>query len=143
MRFSGPLLVLSVLICGPGYAARDPYGLLFTTPGERAQLDSRFAAGGGDDQASAAPVAEESRAPRPLKLNGTLTSSAGKKEAWINGELQLSTGSKQTARIRVLDSDRVQVRASLSGAVRNMKPGQVLDPETGKISEAYAGAAGP
>ena len=110
------LASLSLLARGSRRMRRDdPYGLLFTSPGERAQLDSRFAAAASDDQA-ARHCCRGEPAPRPLKLNGTLISNAGKQEVWINGELQLPTGSKQTARIRLLSSDRVQVRASLSGA---------------------------
>jgi hypothetical protein len=137
------VLVASLLLLGAdlGAAGDDPYGLLFTSPGQRAQLDNRFTQTVNEDGVSATGDAGSSRTARLLKLNGTLISSGGKKEVWINGERQLDGSATQTSGIRVLSTDTVKVRSSVSGVPHDMKPGQILDADTGLVSEAYANTA--
>jgi|GEM_PF-1773782 len=131
-----------VLLAGSVHADDDPYGLLFTTPDQRARLDNRFSANAGDDtRGDAEQLQSEPQVMRPLKLNGTLVSSVGKKEVWINGEGQLAPGEARNSRVHLLNSDRVQVKTSLSGPAHDMKPGQVLDPNTGVVSEGYEQAS--
>lgn len=137
------LASLLLLATDRGVAGDDPYGVLFTSPAQRAQLDSRFGGASSDKQAPATADAVHTQAARPLKLNGTLVSNTGKQEVWINGESQLRSGAIQAARIRLLSSDRVQVRSSLSGTAHDMKPGQVLEPHTGSVTEAYARTTAP
>jgi hypothetical protein len=136
------ILVATVLllISTVSAAVDDPYGLLFTSPGQRAQLDNRFASAASEDQAPAGAVAGQTD--RLLKLNGTLISNAGKKQVWINGERQLDSSANQGAGIRLLGSARVQIRSSGSSAPHELKPGQILDPDTGSVTEAYASTAG-
>lgn len=137
------IIGLALYTAGLSFAGEDPYGLLFTSPGQRAQLDNRFAGNPVETQTGIATGTVTAHAPRLLELNGTLISDTGRKEVWINGESQLQTNAAQTGRIHLLGSNRVQVRLSPSGMPRNLKPGQVLNPETGSITEAYAKAALP
>ena len=123
------------------HANNDPYGRLFTTPDQRARLDNRFD-GQGTGNASAPGIAgNDHQDTRPLKLNGTLTSSIGKQEVWINGERQLASGERKSSNVRLLKAGSVRVKPSVSGQAHDMKPGQVLDPNTGKVIEAYQQAS--
>lgn len=138
-------LFIILLLAAPGVQADgDPYGQLFTTPAERARLDHRFsAAADSTDSAQAGASVADTRAPRRLKVNGTVISSTGKKEVWINGESQLNPGQGSGGHVRLLDADHVRVQPTATGPSRDMKPGQVLDPNTGTVSEAYEQAVTP
>ena len=115
----------------------DPYGLLFTTPDQRARLDNRFNSHITGSDLKTGAVSGEHQVARPLKLNGTLISSSGKKEVWINGESQIAAGGKQSGNVQLLKANKVRIKQSSSGQTHDMKPGQILDPTTGTISEAY------
>jgi len=119
----------------------DPYGLLFTTPAQRAQLDNRFNGRDAGASDAADTGGAEPQAAASLRLNGTLISNTGRKEVWINGQRQLATGS--AANVWVLGPDNIQVRRTPSARPQAMKPGQVMDATTGKISEAYSSATWP
>jgi len=129
--------LLAALLAGCVSTQADPYGLLFTTPDQRARLDNRFISHGANDEASVGDGHTEPQVALPLKLNGTLVGNAGKKEVWINGEGQLAPGENSNAHVHLLTSDRVRVKPSASAPAHDMKPGQVLDPNTGIVSEAY------
>ena len=136
------LASLLLLAADSGIAADDPYGLLFMSPEQRAQLDHRFSLTSNENPTSATTGAADSHAVQLLTLNGTLISNAGKQEVWINGESQLQKPATEGARVQLLNSDRVRVQSSLSSAPHDMKPGQVLDPATGSVAEAYAKPTG-
>ena len=135
------LAVFLVTVVSTGVQAEpDPYGLLFTTPEQRARLDNRFngaAVGDTESQADAAGV--EPRAAPPLKINGTLVSSGGKKQVWINGESRIGPVQDSGGLVQLLNAIRVRVRPT----THELKPGQVLDPNTGSVSEVYQLAPAP
>lgn len=109
----------------------DQWGHLFTTPAQRAQLDSsRSAPVTTDDGSNDAPQAA---ALQPIQLTGTLTSSRGKRTVWLNGK-------PVTQGVRVLDAGRVQLRITSTDDARLMKSGQLLYPQSGEIVEGYAAA---
>ncbi len=118
-------------------ADSDPYGLLFTAPEQRARLDNRFNDQSPRTDSSSATGNAQAQLAHTLKLNGTLISSSGKKEVWINGESQFAAGNIQTGNIRLLNADKVRVKASASARAHDMKPGQILDPNTGTVNEAF------
>lgn len=122
-------------------SGNDPYGLLFTSPAQRAQLDNRFNGNHAGESDAGATAATQPASPS-LKLNGTVVSSTGRKAAWINGQRHLSGSRGSAADVRVIGPDNVQVRTAPSATLRTMKPGQVMDAATGQISEAYAKASG-
>jgi hypothetical protein len=141
VRCLSALGAFCLLACSFRASGGDTYGLLFTSPAQRAQLDNRFNNRAAADTGAAAPVGEPLPA-QSLKLNGTLTSSAGKKEVWINGRRQLSVAGGPAAAVSITGPDTVQVKSAPSAKAQAMKPGQVMDAATGEISEAYLKAAG-
>ncbi len=132
MRYSNLAISLILLLAPAAGALADPWGLLFTSPGQRARLDS--------GQAQPAPSASSSsggssreRAALPVKLTGTLTSNRGKRVAWING--------KPASRdVRVLGAGQVQLYTPSSESPLLIKSGQQINPRTGEIIEGYAAA---
>jgi len=107
----------------------DPWGRLFTTPLQRAQLDSgQTAPVKTDDEASQSP---QPAAIERIRLTGTLTSSRGTRTAWLNGK-PVSQG------VRVLGPGQVQLSTPAAGKHRLLKSGQLLYPQTGEIVEGYA-----
>ncbi|MCO6412947.1 MAG: hypothetical protein J5I92_09400 [Thiogranum sp.] len=138
MKTFAPLRVFITfpLLACVSAAAADPYGTLFTTPEQRARLD---AARNGAAIAAAAPDQGQGVTVKPeaLKLNGTLVSSFGNKEVWVNGEPRLQGTDATGPRVQVLHPDRVRLQTSAGAAVHDMKPGQVLDPGTGQLREAW------
>lgn len=107
----------------------DPWGLLFTTPDERARLDS--------GQAESVPSAssrsgrtKQQNSDQSVRVTGTLTSSRGKRTAWLNGK---PAGSD----VRVLGAGRVQLPAPSSNTTILIKSGQRFNPQTGEIAEGY------
>jgi len=115
----------------------DQYGTLFTTAEQRAKLDR-----GSSDTAPAADgatggTAQAVKPPQPLKLNGTLIGRSGKKEVWINGQPEIHNGKRKHSRVNLVKNGNVHFKPSSADAPRLMKPGQVYDPQTGTVSEAY------
>ena len=139
------LLLTGLLMSTHVVADYDTYGLLFTNPDQRSRLDKRFETNG--IEASAQTGSEhadgQAAASQPLRLNGTLVSSVGRKQVWINGRGQMTTGVNQTAQVRLLNLHKVEVKAAASGVTHTLKPGQILDPSTGHVSEAYERVSRP
>ncbi len=135
-RIASAALYGAVLFAVSFPAVSDPYGTLFTTASQRAQLDGQV-----DTTENAQPISgnrsEQSNTVIPLRLNGTLLGSKGKKEVWLDGRPQLSGMAASKGRIRLLRTDQVHVQATEGSIAHAMKPGQVLDPETGIVSEYY------
>ena len=117
-------------------AHADPYGTLFTTAEQRARLDA------ARNGAAVEPVSQRQSdgaisKNEEVKLNGTLVSSAGRKEVWLNGESQVRGTGANDSRVRVLNSERIQFQSSPGATPHYMKPGQVLNPGTGELRESY------
>ncbi len=129
-----PAAFLSIAVLLPCQA--DDLGRLFTTPAQRSRLD---AARGGENTARAGASkggADSVVRPRQLKLSGTLISSTGARQVWLNGKA-VSGSSPDGTRLRLLDRERVLVRAPGTGTRRVLRPGQVLDIDRDQVSEAY------
>jgi len=127
---------LLLIMLAPNILA-DEFGTLFTTSEQRAKLDKGIsnavpAAGGGT-----AGAAQSTTAPQPLKLNGTLIGRSGKKEVWINGQPEIHNGKRRHPRVNLVRNGSVHFKPSADSAPRLMKPGQVYDPQTGTVREAY------
>jgi hypothetical protein len=139
----GLLLACLLMLAAESAPGADAYGPLFMSPGQRAQLDERFDNRGVATFETAENGSTGSPDARPLTVNGTLVSNTGKREVWINGEQQPRTTAGNGAQVHVLGSGQVRVKLSSTGAAHTLKPGQVLDRETGSISEAYDRTPGP
>jgi len=139
MRYSLLAVLLTALYAGAVQSSEEVYGVLFTTPAQRTQLDNRFRAPGTETNTGTDSDSTRIRARTmiPLRLNGTLISNLGKKEIWINGKNQLEPRGKYHNRISLLRDGRVRVKTSTSAPRRVLKPGQILDPGTGHIRESY------
>jgi len=138
-------LVLGLLISTHVSADYDPYGSLFTSPDQRARLDKRFAKNAADvsAQSGSESADRQTAVVQPLRLNGTLISSVGKKQVWINGRGQMAIHGNKPAQVRLLDSHNVAVRPAASNVTHMLKPGQTLDPSTGQISEGLERSTRP
>lgn len=116
----------------------DDLGRLFTTPEQRARLD---AARRGEPAPERRDVAGTAVGHAPqLKLNGTLLSSTGRRQVWVNGTA--AHGRPETG-VRLLGSDRVQFELPGRDVRRVLRPGQVLDVSSGRVSESYLADAPP
>lgn len=107
----------------------DPWGQLFTSPAQRAQLDSGQAAPVKTDDSSGNTAQAGSL--QPIQVTGTLTSSRGKRVVWLNGK-------PVTQGVRVLGAGRVELHVTSDTDHRLVKSGQLLYPQTGEIVEGYA-----
>lgn len=129
MKSSTLFISLVILLSPCTTVLADPWGLLFTTPGERARLDS----GQAESVPSASSSSGGTKQAHPVqsvRVTGTLTSSRGKRTAWLNGK---PAGSD----VRVLGAGHVQFRPASSNTPLLIKSGQRFDPQTGEIVEGY------
>lgn len=70
----------------------------------------------------------------PVKFNGFVKRSSGRSDAWVNGQ---HVGSDQML-TRKLDSlNRMRIQVPDSNRIVRMKPGQVMDPISGRVGEVY------
>jgi len=124
------LLLWLICLAVPWTSLRaDPWGHLFTTPLQRAQIDSGQATPVNTGNVS--NDTQQTPSIKPLQLTGTLTSSRGHHTVWLNGK-------PVTQGVRLLGAGRVQLRVTSAERPRQMKSGQLLYPQTGKIVEGYA-----
>lgn len=113
-----------------GAQAGDALGRLFLTPEQRARIDARVHDGlPGRPGERAAPAAGER-----LVLNGLLRGSDGRQRLWLNG--RGADPRRAGAPFALLRDGRVRVH--WNGNTSVLKPGQVLDPATGEVSELFA-----
>lgn len=112
--------------------AAEPVGRLFFTPAQRSALD----AGKRIGEPRTAPVAP--RGPRELTLDGVVTRSDGESTVWVNGR---ALGKRTTPGISAMasGSDPAAARVNISGARETvqLRVGQRLERDTGKIAEPY------
>ncbi|MES2739887.1 MAG: hypothetical protein V4754_02870 [Pseudomonadota bacterium] len=148
-----PLLLSTVLAgasCWPAQAAAQtvarapapPLGRLFSTPDERAMLDSLRASGGlTADPAATAPAMPEAGPgpgsappppPPPLTLNGVVRRSDGRSTVWVNQVAQEQQG---RSRSKAGGSAAAMPLQSSSGRTVLLKPGQRYDMDDGSVKE--------
>ena len=113
-----------------GTAQADSLGRLFTTPQERASLDSKSGVKFSNR------TTDSDAASRRIIFNGTVISSTGKHSFWINGAKHENKNPEQP-RIHLTRSRQIQM-STPSGVVNTtIKPGQVLDLDNGRITESF------
>ncbi len=155
MTFALPRIALLLgALSATGPAPAQEIGRLFTTPVERAALD-RWRDGGPPPPTHAAPVREvpTTREPAPastpersvptpaqvIVVNGVVTrSGTGRSTTWVNSLPYHGSGRLQ-GNISLLhgrSSPAVTVTLG-SGKTVLVKPGQSVDPATGRVREAY------
>jgi hypothetical protein len=136
-------MFLTALLHTTPTRADDNFGYLFTTPAQRVALDRlRLDEPGAvveGDVASGTPEANTGRA--PIKVDGVVSSSSGKTSAWINGAKSKDNPKIKTGAIK---SGKVDVLVGPSGTPITLKPGQLYEPDSGKVRDNYqTGAADP
>ena len=123
-------LILLAFIASTQPASAQELGRLFFTEEQRAALDARRKA--RTPERPATPAAATSPSTR---LDGYVQRSGGPSTVWVNGE-SLGVEGSDAPRI---ESGRREGRVSVpvgDGAVRfSLKPGQVLDRNTGEIRD--------
>jgi len=123
-------LILLAFIASIPPASAQELGRLFLTEEQRAALDARRKARTPDRPTTPATVTSPS-----TRVDGYVQRSGGPSTVWVNGE---SLGVEGTDAPRI-ESGRREGRVSVpvgDGAVRfSLKPGQVLDRNTGEIRD--------
>ena len=129
--------VLAVLFAclAAGGSAREAgaqeLGRLFMTPEQRESLDARRKARVPDKPAAAPTVASPT-----TRVDGYVKRSGGPSTVWLNNE-PLPEHAPEAPRIRAGRTGEAQVEVPLGedGARVQMKPGQVVDRETGQVRD--------
>ena len=112
-------------------AQADPLGRLFTTAQERAALDSESTV----KFASRDEV--EKRTARRLLFNGSIKSSRGKQEVWLDGKNLNRHPDSIDGGARLLNNGRVRLETGYLNRSLTLKPGQVLDLDDGQVYESF------
>lgn len=112
-----------------------PLGRLFSTPGQRAELDARRSAAGQPAPPLAAPpVPAPAPLPPPVELNGLVQRSSGRSTVWLNQQAQ------QEPYNRLPAEQAGTLRLQLSnGQSVLLRPGQRYDPLRRQVIEARGG----
>lgn len=128
----GVLLVLALGALLAKATMADDLGRLFTSVAERARIDA--ARSGSPSQGQVADTAPGGR----VILNGTLRGSDGKALVWINGR---RVHPDRARGLTLMGDGRVRLTGREGPAT--LKPGQGIDPATGKVFDHYTAAPAP
>ena len=133
------LFVCSMIVAWVNMAHADSFGRLFTTPEQRAVLDKMrrhpydMRAGKKLDE-NAAVVK------KGLVINGVVVRGDGKNTVWVNGKNNFKTNKPEVGvevRSQNIKSDSVTITLFNLNKRVTLKPGQIVDPVTAKISDSY------
>ena len=139
MRYAAMLILLALVPLGAG--AEAPPGRLFSTPAQRARLDTLR------DEALAninrpKPAAPKAEAPktspaRIMTLNGIVRRSDGEVTIWVNGKATgRGAGEGEIARGSVA-RDSAGIVLPESGRSVRLKVGQTIEATSGVVEESY------
>jgi hypothetical protein len=115
-------------------------GRLFFTPAERATLDTLRQNSKAPDKIIKADEIGKDDAPqvetapsaiRPVIMNGYISRSDGKNTVWVNDQAVSENSAGKALSVGPLKKYQVQVTVNHKSA--NLKPGQVYDPNSGKV----------
>ena len=120
------LVVLALV--APSASSAQELGRLFFTPEQRAALDARRKARVPDKPAATIVVSPTTR------VDGFVKRSGGPSTVWVNGEA-LPEGSGDAPRI----APSLSVTVGEGGRRAALKPGEVLDRDTGEIRDVIGG----
>jgi hypothetical protein len=129
-------LILSlVLVLPAAHAAADLPGRLFFTPQQRAALDRTRGQ-------AARPVAPEVRATAgSVTFNGFVKPSDGRPTLWLND--QALSGKELPPGYAIAPDQPAALKLPGHKGTVRLKPGQSLDPSSGRIVERYQNAPAP
>lgn len=123
------ILVLGLLLLGSAPCGAQELGRLFMAPQQRDALDARRKARVPDKPAASPVVASPT-----TRIDGYVKRSGGNSTVWVNGE-PVGEHAAEAPRIRPNDP-RVELPVGETGARVPVKPGQVLNRETGEVRDA-------
>jgi len=142
-------VLLSLILFSQITFAAEPIGRLFTSPGERSNLNylrqtkkliSPAKVEEPVDTLDAAPI----RLPDTVNLQGYVKRNDGKEgTVWVNNQALQENSSNKDVTVGSLSeqSNRVPIKLSGNGKRLSLKAGQEYDPETNKVREARHHAA--
>lgn len=137
LAIASVLLVSAVPVTA---VAADDLGRLFTTPKQRAVLDNIRRKPGYKMRRKKKSSSANNTVRKGLEIDGVVIRDDGKNTVWINGKSNLKTNSPQ-AGVHVqqsrISSDSVTVTISNPNKRITLKPGQSIDPVTGRVRESY------
>jgi len=122
----------------PVSAKTEPFGRIFTTPKQRALLDNirRY-----PRQKKTRSKTTQAISPKKgVNINGIVIRSDGKNTVWINGKSNLLTDRPEVdVKVNRSDIRKDSVTITLSNPNKRitLKPGQAVDPLTGKVRDGY------
>jgi hypothetical protein len=131
-------MLLAWLVVSPGWPADEPFGRLFFSPVQRAQLEeARRRNIRAEEQAS--ETASKPKAPRArhVTVNGLITRSDGTSVIWVNGK---PVESQAVGGLRVSPTgsrESVVLRDAEKGSAVRLKVGQRANLLTGAVEESY------
>ncbi len=123
------LLVFLITVTPLIVSAKEyPFGRLFTTPQERAYLD----APAPQSQESSETILDDR-----VYLSGFIVREDGKNTVWINGEGIPSSQAMGNLIISNPNTSSGTVYIRQGKSAQQLKPGQVWNPNDGKVQERY------
>ena len=124
------LIVTAGAILFSHLACAQEFGRLFFTPEQRAALDARRKARVPDKPAAAIVAAPTTR------LDGYVKRSSGRSTVWVNGEALPDSAPEAPPIVNMpRGEERVAITVGESGARATLKPGQVLDRDSGEVRD--------
>jgi hypothetical protein len=133
------MFICSVAAVLVNTAHADSFGRFFTTPEQRAVLD-KMRHHPHHKRAGKKPTKSVAVAKKGLEINGVVVRGDGKNTVWVNGKSNFKTNFPEAGVeivSRNIKSDSVTITLSNLNKRVALKPGQILDPVTGKISDSY------
>jgi hypothetical protein len=134
-------LLLALLVASTA-VADDQIGRLFSTPDDRAKLDT-LRSGLVKKMVLSEPVGEGGKSglqpAEPLYFNGLVRRSDGRMTLWVNGQrLDQSGGSDELTLHRRADrQNRVKLRLKKERRTIQLKPGQAWDPAVKQVVDHF------
>ena len=122
-------IALVSLAAAAGPCGADELGRLFFTPEQRNALDARRKARVPDK-----PAAQVVASPT-TRLDGYVKRSGGPSTVWVNGETQADGTQPDSPQLPRSPDGRVSVVIGESGTRRGLKPGEVLDRNSGEVRD--------
>lgn len=143
--------ICTVLYCiSMASYAEAPFGRLFTTPTERANLDylrkTAKPASLSQEPSETNSVSDEplvTEPPAAVSMQGYVKRSDGKKSTvWINNTPMQESSSNSEVQIGTLNkaNNQVQIKVPANNKHLSLKAGQVYDPESNQVLEKSAHA---
>jgi hypothetical protein len=145
------LIILTALPLMASAAESAPLGRLFFTPAERSNLNIlRQNSKAPDKVIKADEISKDDAAGaegpvsaiKPVIMNGYISRSDGKNTLWVNDREVTDRSAGRDVSVGRLNKNQVQVTVNKNKSA-NLKPGQVYDPNTGKIYNHLSEAPKP